>query len=346
MKYLPTFIILISTFLSSCHQTEKGRQEVLTRPVRVVQIEALGTIDKSYTGIVEAEEFSILAFKVAGPLIALNVQQGQKIRKGFVIARIDPLDYQLKYNAADAYYQTAKSIYERNERLLAQNATAVQNVEIARADYIQAGSAVNIAESTLGYTHLTAPFDGLAEEKYVENFQKVLVGEPIVKLVNPNSINIRFVLPETSIGLMATPKTIYVEFDTYRNKKFRAEIKEYIYSSDGLGIPVTLRITDPDFEPFRREVYPGFSCKVFFKIENTVADKFIIPASALFKEGEQEEVWVVNPQTLTIYRQQVKTIRFDNQALVKEGLDSEDIIVTAGVNGLREGQKVILAPFQ
>lgn len=342
MRYI--YYILIFTFLlAACQQQETKQESVTPRPVRVVQVKALGTINKSYTGIVEAEEFSILAFKISGPLIAMNAVEGQKVHKGFVIARIDPLDYRLKYEAAEAYYNTAKAIYERNKRLLAQNATAVQNVEIAQADFIQAGAAVNIAKSTLGYTDLKAPFSGLIEKKYVENFQKVTVGEPIVKLVNPEKINIRFVLPETSIGLMSVPKTIYVKFDTYPGKLFKADVKEYIYSSDGSGIPITLRINDPDFDAFRNEVYPGFSCKVYFEIENTVSDNFIIPASALFQENDQEYLWVVNPANYTVQRRQVRIVKFDDKALIKEGLNSDDIIVTAGVTALKEGQQVSIA---
>ena len=336
-------IILVIFLLYACQQQETTETKTQPRPVRVVQVKALGTISKSYTGVVEAEEFSILAFKISGPLVSLNVQEGQKIRKGFVIAHIDPLDYRLKYDAAESYYNTAKAIYERNKRLLAQNATAVQNVEIAQADFIQATSALNIAKSTLGYTNLTAPFSGLIEKKYVENFQKVSVGEPIVKLVNPDKINIRFVLPETSIGLIEIPKKIYVEFDTYRGKKFKAEVKEYIYSSDGSGIPITLRIVDSTFNTFRHDIYPGFSCKVYFELENTVSDKFIIPASALVEENGKEYIWIVEPNTKTVDKCPVSTIKFENSALVKEGLNSDDIIVTAGVTSLKEGQRVSIA---
>lgn len=83
----------------------------------------------------------------------------------------------------------------------------------------------------------------------------------LVRLVNPDKLNVRFILPETAISVMQIPKTIYVQFDTYPGRWFQADIKEYIYSSDGSGIPVTLRITDPDFKPFQKEVYPRFFCK-------------------------------------------------------------------------------------
>ena len=225
------FSILFLFFFSACQPQKESSAPLKPRPVRVAQVKALGTIDRQYTGVVEATEFSVLAFKVSGTLTELNVEEGQKVKQGHLIASIDPYDYQQQYNAAASNYNAAKSIYERNERLLKANATATQNVEIAQADYIRAGSAVDIARSTLDYTRLIAPFDGIIVKKYVANHEEVMVGQSIAKLVNPDNIEISFVLPETSIELLKMPKTIYVEFDSQKGKLFTSDIKEYIYSS-------------------------------------------------------------------------------------------------------------------
>ena len=334
--YLLAFFILFV----SCRKEAPVTSTPLVRPVQVVKVGSLGTIDKSYSGTVEAEEFSILAFKISGTLVSFAVSEGQIVPRSYKIARIDPTDYRLKYQTAQANYSTAKAIYERTKRLLQQNATAVQNLEIAQADYIRASSALDIARRTLNYTELTAPFRGLIEKKYVENYQEVLTGDPIVKLVNPEKLNVRFILPETAIQLIDIPKTIYVQFDTRPGKWFKAGIKEYIYSSDGSGIPVTLRIDDPDFAPFREEVYPGFAAKVLFKIENTISDNFIIPSSALLNDKGEYYLWVVNPRSMTVHPQSIEVIRFEDKALVKKGLNKDDLIVTAGVNQLKNGQKV------
>ncbi len=336
------FSILFLFFFSACQPQKESSAPLKPRPVRVAQVKALGTIDRQYTGVVEATEFSVLAFKVSGTLTELNVEEGQKVKQGHLIASIDPYDYQQQYNAAASNYNAAKSIYERNERLLKANATATQNVEIAQADYIRAGSAVDIARSTLDYTRLIAPFDGIIVKKYVANHEEVMVGQSIAKLVNPDNIEISFVLPETSIELLKMPKTIYVEFDSQKGKLFTSDIKEYIYSSNGFGIPITLKITDKGFMAYRDNVFPGFSCKITFRIQNTVLDNFIIPASALFREGEQEFVWIVDPHSSTVKKQAVTTIRFEQEALAKTGLHSDNIIVTAGVQALKDNQKVTI----
>lgn len=342
MKLHNRFYISIILLLLACGEKESKTSPLPIRPVKVVKIEALGTTARQYTGTVQAQEFSTLAFKVSGTLKELNVREGQRVKKGTVVARINPYDYEQQYQSVQGNYDAARSIYERNRRLYSANAVAKQNLEIAEADYVQATSAVQIAERTLDYTTLRAPFDGFIEKKYVENFEEILVGKPIVKLVNPDDIEIYFILPETSIQLLQVPKKIFVEFDSQKGRLFTSEIKEYIYSSDGSGIPITLRISDSEFASYRSNVLPGFSCKVTFLLENTVANSFIIPSSALFLEDGNEYVQLIDPGTLTAHKQKVETIRYGEQILVKKGLSSHGLIVTAGAADLQEGQKVTL----
>ena len=244
------------------------------------------------------------------------------------------------YKRQEANYQLAKSIYERNKRLFASNAVSRQNLEIAEADYVKAESALNIAQRTLGYTVLTAPFNGFVEQRYVENYEEITAGQAILRLVNPDSIEVRFTLPETNISLLTLPQKIFIEFDSRKGKLFASDIKEYIYSSDGGGIPVTLNITDQSFLPYRPYVFPGFSCKVIFEIDSMVSDKFLIPGSALFQENDKYYVWIIRPATFSAHKQQVDVSFYGNQAFVSKGLSKDDRIVIAGISALHEGQKV------
>ena len=176
MKFRYLVFISILSFCLACQGKKKATLSELPRPVRVIKVEALGTFNHQYTGTVTARNFSILAFRLPGTLTEVNVNTGQKIKKGTVIARIDPYDYQRQYQTALANYKTTESIYERNQRLYAANAVAKQNLEIAQTDYIQATSALNMARRTLDYTVLTAPFDGFIEQRFVENHEEILPG--------------------------------------------------------------------------------------------------------------------------------------------------------------------------
>jgi efflux transporter, RND family, MFP subunit len=338
---------MIPAFLWAGCKGKKETYQDTVRPVRVVNVESLGAINKVYTGIVEAEEYSNLAFKLSGPLVAMNVDEGQKVKKGQVIAAVDPLEYKLQYEANKAAYLTAKSQLERNKRLLSMQAISKQEYEIAEANYIKGKSAYETSANTLEDTKLKAPFDGFVEKKFVENYQKVMPGESIIKLVNPDKLAVGFTLPETSVDLTRTPMTVTVEFDTYKGIWFKAGVKEFIDASpDGTGIPVKLVIDDSRFSRDIHNIYPGFSCKVNLKIETTEENSYIVPMSALFKNPTTNEtsVWVYNPKTETVHGKTVVIGQLfgSDKIMVQKGLSNDDIIVVAGVNYITEGQKVKL----
>lgn len=329
----------------SCVGKKSDARQDIVRPVRVVKVESLGAVQKMYTGVVQAEEFSKLAFKLSGPLIAMNVDAGQKVKKGAVVAAVDPLDYRLQFEANKAAYITASSQLERNKKLLSMQAISKQDYEIAEANYIKAKSAYEASQSTLSDTKLTAPFDGFVEEKYVENYQKVQIGEPVIKLVNPDRLEIAFVLPETSVGLTRVPMKVSVEFDTYKGIWFGAKVKEFVDASpDGSGIPVKLVIDDSRFQRDKHNIYPGFSCKVSLQIENSVADSYIVPLSAVFKDlgTDESSVWLYDEATGQVRRQKVVADQLFgmDRIMVSGGLKSDDVIVVAGVNYITNGQQV------
>ncbi len=332
--------------VNACKNKQADYQNI-PRPVRVMKVESFGRMQKVYTGVVEAEEYSKLAFKVSGPLIEMNVQEGQKVKKGSVIAAVDPLDYNLQNEANKAAWLTAKSQLERNKRLLAMQAISRQEYEIAEADYIRAQSAYETSSNTLKDTKLVAPFDGFVETRYVENYQKVQPGESIIKLVNPDKLEVGFILPEINVRLTREKMQVEVEFDTYKGQWFKAKVKEFVDASpDGSGIPVRLAIVDTAFARDRMNIYPGFSCRVRLNIDNSFGEGFAVPMSAIFKDPDTGEtsVWLYRATQGAVERQPVKVgqVFGTDYVEVMSGLDADDVIVVAGVNYITAGQKVSL----
>ena len=237
---------MIAAVFCSCGQ--QPAQERGPRPVKLAEVTSLSRIEKSYSGVVSPDQFSDLAFKMSGPLVAMNVLEGQRVKKGQVVAEIDPTDYKLDYDAKRASFQKASSQMQRAEKLLAKNAISMQEFETTQASYTNAKSAFENAQNTLNDTKLRAPFDGFIQKKYVENYQRVQPGQGVVCLINPAKLQVEFTIPETNISYVTSPSTIYVEFDAYKGKLFQAKVKEYVEASpDGAGVPVFLYIDDPEF---------------------------------------------------------------------------------------------------
>lgn len=339
-------IKLLATALltTACGQKSDVAKEIV-RPVKLETVQAYGTFSKDYTGIVSAEQFSSLTFKVAGPLVAMNVEEGQKVKKGEIIAAIDTRDYELQLDANKAAYLTAKSQMERLERLRAIEAVSQQDYEIAQANYTKARSAYNNALNNLADTKLTAPFNGFVEKKFVENYQKVQPGEPIVKLVDPSRLNIKFTLPESEMNMMSTMERIEVSFDNEKTIAYNAKIKEIVDASpDGSGIPVTALIDDPRFDAGSKKVAPGFSCIVKIHHRSESGKLFVVPITAVFKDLKtgQQSVWIYDETMKTVKQRNVepgKLIDMDKITILS-GLSEGERIVIAGVFNLYEGQKV------
>lgn len=123
-KLIPVFVLAA---LMSCSQPPVKEQG--PRPVKLAQVTSLNLVEKSFSGVVSPDQFSDLAFKMSGPLISLNVDEGQKVRTGQVVAEIDPQDFKWEYEAKKASFQTAEAQLQRAKKLLSKQAISKQEYE-------------------------------------------------------------------------------------------------------------------------------------------------------------------------------------------------------------------------
>ena len=236
------FVLAAAILLAGCGQ-KKETTTTTARPVKTTIVESRSIIRKDFSGIVEAVEYVKLAFRVNGQIIQLPVIEGQKVKKGQLIAAIDPRDIALQYAATKSAYETASAQVERNKRLLSRQAISVQEYEISLANFQKAKSEYELSANNMRDTKLTAPFDGSIEKRLVENYQRVNSGEGIVQLVNTHNLRIKFTIPDAYLYLLrAKDPRFLVEFDTFKGHVFQAKLEEYLdISTDGTGIPVSIR---------------------------------------------------------------------------------------------------------
>lgn len=346
MKKKYGFMLVATVLLTSCGP-KRETDKVTIRPVKTTVVESKSIIGKNFSGIVEAVEYVKLAFRVSGQLTQLPVIEGQKVKKGQLIAAIDPRDIALQYAATQSAYETATAQVERNKRLLARQAISVQEYEISLANYQKAKSEYELSANNMRDTKLTAPFDGSIEKRLVENYQRVNSGEGIVQLVNTRNLRIKFTIPDAYLYLLRSKDARFlVEFDTFKGHTFRARLEEYLdISTDGTGIPVSIRIDDPAFNRDLYDVKPGFTCNIRFTADvgPLVEESWtIVPLSAVFGESEGGSmfVWVVEGDKVRKREVTVNAPTGEAQALVSDGLKPGERIVVAGVYQLTEGETV------
>ena len=310
------FALVMALLITSCGQKQKG-SNTLIRPVKTAQVSSQSVIRKDFSGIVEAVEYVRLAFRVSGQIISLPVVEGQRVKKGQLIAAIDPRDISLQYAADKAAYETAAAQVERNKRLLGRQAISVQEYEISVANYQKAKSTYELSGNNMRDTRLTAPFEGSIEKRLVENYQRVNAGEGVVQLVNTQKLRIKFTVPDDYLDI----------------------------STAGTGIPVTITIDDPHFDRTRYDVKPGFTCKI--KLASDVApfleEKLMnVPLSAVFGDSENRKtyVWVVEGNKVSRREVTVYSPTGEANLLISKGLEPGETVVTAGVYQLTEGEAI------
>lgn len=340
-----SLMAMVAVVLSSCGQ--QAVKEPGPRPVKLADVASLNVIENSYSGVVSPDQFSDLAFKMSGPLVAMNVLEGQKVKKGQVVAEVDPTDFLLDYEAKKASYQKSLAQLQRSEKLLAKNAISVQEYESNQAAFTNAKTAYESAQNTLNDTKLRAPFDGFILKKYVENYQRVQPGQGVVCLINPLKLQVQFTLPDGKVGYFSSPGEIFVEFDTYKGKLFKAKVKEYVEASpDGAGVPVFLYIDDPEFNLEKYKISVGFSCNVIVNTVNEAyKDGMTVPLSAIVFDNKtnNKTVFVYDAATQKVAQRKVTdggVLIGKDDVVVGGDLKPGEKVVAAGANYLVDGQQV------
>lgn len=348
--------VLATAALAGCGQEETETEQHIVRPVKALKVADPSILEgRWFSGRAQSVNQVDLSFRVPGTLIDIAVKVGDILKENAVVARLDPATYQTEVDRLEAEVAQAKASYEnsrlqlaRQEELFRKDVASEARVDRQRAQALQDAArikameaALKKAELELEYTALRAPFDGTVVATYVENFEDIRAKEPILRLLDPSQIEMIINIPETLITLISQVTNIEVAFDALPDLKIPATVKE-IGSEASLTTrtyPVTLIMDLPD----GASILPGMAGKATGRAErqNGSTSGVIIPPASLFDEDGRSMVWVIDAEQMTVSKRNVQIgppVRTGIR--VEEGLQAKEWIVTAGVNSLKEGQKV------
>lgn len=354
--------IIFSFILTSCSKKEEEEKEII-RPVITFEIPSASRFSqRNFPGRAKATQEVNLAFRVAGPLIEFPVNVGDQVKAGEIVARIDPRDFEVNVKSAQgkldnavAASRRAQSEYQRELNILNQDPGATSQTAVdrkreqrdkAQADIKSLEASLDSAKDQLEYTYLKAPFDGNVVSTFVENFENVQAKQPILRILDDSKIEMVVNIPESMISLAPYVEDILVEFDTYPGIEIPATILEIgtEASETTRTFPVTLIMDQP--EGIR--ILPGMAGKAQGtppQDKNIRTFGIEIPITSVFTdEGSGDTfVWVIDVTKSVVHKRQVETGEIaDNGIQVLSGLDEGEIIASAGVHYLFEGQKVKL----
>jgi len=171
----------------------------LPQPVKLYTVNGDGAGQlRHYPGRVVATEGSQLAFRVSGQLVKLPVRAGEQVKKGQLLAALDPADFNNQLADRQAQYDLAESQYQRGISLRERGVISEAQFDELQARRRQARAALSQARDNVEYTRIKAPYEGTVARTEVENYQFVQAKEPILYLQGDDNIDIEFAVSERS----------------------------------------------------------------------------------------------------------------------------------------------------
>ena len=348
---------LLALLLTACSSESDQAQitEKPIRPVRFITIEQQQDGNtRTFSGSAQSSEESKLSFRVAGTINKIHVDIGQPLKKGQVIAELDPSQYliqaqqsranlaQARANQrnAEANFERVKNLYETNSTSRNELDSARANAESTRAQANANRQALDLSLLNVNYTKLKATTDCNVATKETEINEFVSSGQTVVNVTCGKAIEVQLAVPESSIALIEANMPATVSFSALPNQHFDAKVSEVgIASNGGATYPVTVIL---DQQP--NNLRPGLAAEVSFNFKQK-GQHLVIPSASVSEDTQGRYVYTLHPAdkpgTAIIKRQAVTIGELTPNGLeITQGLSINDRVVTAGVNIVRDGLTV------
>ena len=354
--YLTIIILLLVGCNEPAKEVIKPIRPIMWTTVAVSSFEQIRTL----SGIVAPVEATKLSFEVQGKIEKINVNLGNEVVKGQELARLNQRNFTLGLQSAQAQYQQAKatlldasSSYNRYEKLLKQGVVSQSGFDNAKATFDASKSATDVAQAQLDIASknlqdsiLLAPYDGVITKRLFEPSQQISSGQSLFEIEGNHGLEVHVMVPETLIRELTQNAILPLKFPVLPNVTMQGRITEIGTRAEyANAFPVTVVLQGDN--PLLRA---GMTAEVEFSFAGTgrtghKGDAIRIPVTALSAGLAQKAyVFVYNNETQQVVKTQVQTENiFKNEVIISSGLKQGDIIATAGVAFLRDGQQVSLA---
>jgi RND family efflux transporter MFP subunit len=342
--------------LSACQRKVEAPPPEI-RPVRAITIEKLAAGSLvTMAGTVQAQTEINQSFRIDGRLIERTVDIGDTVKPGQLIARLDPQNEESGVQAARAQLAAARaqlvearSNYTRMSDLVREDAVSRAQYDAAEAlrttaeaQVEAAQSQVNLAQNRLSYTRLVSDVAGVVTARGPQPGEVVSAGRMIIQVAREGARDAVFDVPAQVKD--SAPKNPEVTVALTDDPKVTAagRVREVSPRADPVTGTFAVRVRLIDPPPAMR-----LGSTVNGRMKLDAAPGIEVPAAAVMRAGGKTAVWVVDKQTGTVSLRDIGVRSADATSVqVNSGLNPGDVVVTAGVQALRPGQKVRLLPSQ
>ena len=341
--------------------------EVATAPAALVPggTGAGGAAILTASGYVVARRKAVVSAKIQGRLSDLRVEEGDRVREGELIARLESGDYQAQVLRAQALLQRAEADLAENERLLRQANdlaaeqiasrdqvdVAASRVRIAQAAVAQARAEIGYAQAQMQNTRILAPFTGTVVKKMAEVGESVAPIPPgvnlstssgaIVALADLDTLEVEADVTESNVARLGPDQPAEVTVEAFPDRRYRGVLRQIIPTADRTKATVQVKVTILDRDA---QLRPEMSAKVTFEEPKsaegaTSAPGVTVPSDAVARRDGNTVVFEVVGG-----RAKMRTVVAggdrQGRVVVKTGLLGTEVLVVRPVETLKDGDVV------
>ncbi len=336
--------------LSACDSEPplaEKESEAPVRPAKLIEIgQANSTEFLNYPAVIQSQQLSVLSFEVGGMVKELLVVESQQVRKGEMLAKLDQRDLLAALQSARAQFKQADTAFRRAIRLFKADAISRSKVEERKSTRDVNTAHLRTAKKALEDSVLVAPYSGRIATVSTEERQIIQPGKPAITILGTGGFEATINLPASILAKANTREKqandSYIVLEAAPHRHIPAIFTEISLEADAAS--QTYELTFAFDVPKDLVILPGMNAVVWLKDPSKSAlqaNAIRIPLTAIATDGAQKYVWVVDIESMTVFRRNI--IVQDGVGLtlnVTSGLQPGEMIVAAGISYLSEGMKV------
>jgi RND family efflux transporter MFP subunit len=317
-------------------QTELAKKVNATTPVQVAEV-AEENVGGTFTatGTFAPSKQIVVVTEVAGKILTLAADEGDYVKEGQLLARIDYATLEAELKSAEANLQKFKTDKDRYERLVQSGGVTQSQLDEINLNYVNAESRVISARKKVSDTYIKAPFAGYINKRFIERGAYVGAGKEIFEIVETKKLSMNVNVSERQVLAITNAKKINVNADVYPGTSYPAKVKFIAAKADAnLNFPVELEIENVKDKPLRAGMYG----RATFEIPSG-RPSLVIPRSALLGSVNNAQVFILDGDSVRLTNI-VAGSQYANTLEVVKGLSKGDKVVTNGQINLSDGAKV------
>lgn len=334
-------VLTAATLLAGCGSRAGNGEDKKDDTPPAVTVEAVAAEPRamaaSYSGTapLEARAEAQVVAKTSGVALEVLVDEGDVVRAGQVLVRIDPDRARLNLAQIDAQVRKLEANYRRASELVKQQMVSVGDHDQLRYDLENARAAWRLAQLELSYTNVTAPISGVVASRSIKAGNFVQINTPIIRIVDNSRLEATLNVPERDLTTLRAGLPVRMQVDALPGRTFEGVVDRIAPVVDaGSG---TFRVVCA-FDPDDGALQPGMFARIGIDYDSRAA-ALAIPRAALIEDEGEPAVFVVRDGKAV--RVPVTTGYVDGAFIeVREGLEPGERVVTAGKVALRDGAAV------